>query len=291
MVARKKIIVSASRRTDLPKFYYDWLQKVLSQGMAELSNPIFKEKTYQVNLEPENVHSLVLWSKNFQNVLNSPRHLESYNLYFQYTINNYASFLEPHVPRYTDSLGILAGLLKKYRPEQFNIRFDPIIISTKGEVFPHLHQPEQARLTAFAKLCQDLSLLGMENCRLTTSYISLYGHVRKRLEKTGLDLIHLDATRQKSLLEKMVEIASKYNLQIFSCASPLLEEVPGIKKGHCIDGHLLESLFGDKISKAQDQGQRDACGCTKSSDIGSYHQVCYHGCSYCYQRTNYKFSQ
>ena len=291
MTTKKRIIISASRRTDLPKFYYEWLQKALRQGIVELRNPIFKEKAYHVDVRPENVHSLVLWSKDFQNVLNSPMYLENYNLYFQYTINSYASFLEPHVPGYQDSIKILAGLLKKYRPEQFNIRFDPIIISTRGEIVPTSHQPGLARLTAFTKLCQDLSLLGMENSRLTTSYLTLYNHVKKRLQNTGLELIHLDETKQRLFLERMVEIADRYNLQIFSCASSILEGVPGVKKGHCIDGHLLESLFEGSVSKAKDTGQRASCGCTKSSDIGSYNQGCYHDCIYCYQRTKFTSSQ
>ena len=108
---KMKAVISASRRTDIPAFYYDWLQEVLIKGSVELTNPIYKNKTYTVDLKPENVHSIVLWSKNFENVLKNPMNLENYNLYFQYTVNSYSKVLEPNVPEYKHTLCVLEGLL------------------------------------------------------------------------------------------------------------------------------------------------------------------------------------
>lgn len=282
-----KNVISASRRTDIPAFFYNWLQEALSKGSVELVNPIFQNKTYTVDLRPQSVHSIVLWSKNFENVLKNPRYLENYNLYFQYTINNYSKALEPKVPKYADTLNILEGLLKKYKPEQFNIRFDPIIISLMGEIRPTPNKPGKARLIAFEQLCKDIKTLGMEKCRVTTSYLSMYGHVKNKIEKSGLDIIHLNDKQQIIFFEKMVEIAEAYGISLYSCASPILEQVQGLKKGHCIDGQLLQQLFGGRVKKAKDNGQRIACGCSYSRDIGVYAKStkgmkCLHGCIYCY---------
>lgn len=279
-----KKIVSASRRTDLPRFHYEWLQTVLKKGEAQIVNPRFKDKTYMVDLNPESVHSLVLWSKDFKNVLADPGYTENYNLYFQYTINNYSAVLEPNVPEYRMSVRTLAGLLKKYRPEQFNIRFDPLIISTLGEKDPTPEKPGRARLSAFANLCRDLNSLGMNNSRVTTSHVCLYPHVKKRLMDSGLDMIILDEQKQMMFIERMVEIAAQYSLTLYSCASPVLEKVPGVQPGRCIDGQLLEQLFGGKVSRARDSGQRQACGCCKSVDIGSYDKECRFNCIYCYKQ-------
>lgn len=280
-----KAVISASRRTDIPKFYYDWLQEALHKGKVELTNPLYKTKKYAVDLEPDKIHSLVLWSKDFRNVRQSPRYLENYNLYFHYTINNYSKALEPGVPSYEESLRTLEGLLTRYRPEQFNIRFDPLVISTVGEKNPTPEMPYQARLAAFENLLRDLRALGMNPAtRITTSYLSLYGHVKRRLKaQAELDVRHLQESVIKDLVKIMAEMADKFGFKLYSCASPLLENVPGVEKGHCIDGLLLESLFGEKVSKAKDRGQRESCGCTKSSDIGSYGMVCGHKCVYCYQ--------
>lgn len=282
-----KTIISASRRTDIPAFYYDWLQESLKKGSAEVPNPLFPSKVYSVDLRPESVHSIVLWSKDFSNVAENPGFLENYNLYFQYTINNYSRLLEPNVPSYKDTIRTLWVLLKRYSPECFNIRFDPIIISTKGETEPEYDVPGRARLKAFETLCRDLKALGMEGCKVTTSYISLYGHVKSRLKKSGLDYKDLSVNEQISFFSRMAEIADKYNMPLYSCACPILEKVPGIKRGSCIDGAILESLFGGRVKKSKDKGQRKECGCTCSRDIGIYREdkngmICRHGCVYCY---------
>lgn len=277
-----KNIISASRRTDIPTFYYDWLQEILENKEVVLSNPKFPNSLKLIDLSPENIHSIVLWSKNYKNVLDNPGYLDDYNLYFQYTITNYSKFLEPNVPEYKEHLKTLEGLLKRYKPEQFNIRFDPIIISNKGEINPTPQKPGLARLNSFEQLCSDLKSLGMDNCRLTTSYLSLYGQVKRNIEKFGLDIIHLDEEKQRMFMQRMVEIASKYDREIYTCSNPVFSGIDGVKDGKCIDGDLLSSLFG-KCSKAKDAGQRKSCGCVKSTDIGNYiSQPCKHSCKYCY---------
>lgn len=281
-MTKAKVVVSASRRTDLPRFYYTWLQQVLGTGVVELANPRFPEKRYSVDLRPDKVHSLVLWSKDFSEILAAPGHLTDYNLYFQYTINNYSKLLEPQVPDYRQSIRVLDGLLQNHRPEQFNIRFDPIIISRLGENSPTADEPEKARLTAFMGLCRDIVALGMKSCRITTSYLALYGHVRNRLTRSGVDWIPLARESQVRFFTMMAEIADRYDLMLCACACPALDNVPKLNSGRCVDGYLLESLFGGKVSKARDQGQRKACNCHKSVDIGDYNQKCPGGCSYCY---------
>lgn len=286
---QRKTVISASRRTDLPAFFYDWLQERLAKGNVVLRNPYFQNKSYSVDLRPENVHSIVLWSKDFKNVMLEPGYLNNYNLYFQYTINHYSKILEPNVPEYKDTLSVLEGLLKKYKPQQFNLRFDPVIISQGGEISPSPDNPENARLDAFELLCRDIRALGMEECRVTTSYLSMYGHVRKALEECGVDLVHQNEEEQLSFFRRMLEIAEKYGISLYSCASPLFVQIDGIKKGHCIDGELLEQLFDGRVTRSKDSGQREACGCTRSKDIGNYAfgmdgMRCKHGCRYCYVR-------
>lgn len=284
---KTKLIISASRRTDIPAFYYDWLQTSLAAGWVEVPNPRFPDRKYTVNLNPSDIHSIVLWSKDFSKVLKDSAQLNNYNLYFQYTINNYSKFLEPSVPEYKQSLKTLDGLLVRYKPEQFNIRFDPVIISLMCEPAPTPDAPEKARLLAFEQLCRDLKAIGMDNCRITTSYIALYPHVRKRLADYGIDMVQLTDGELISFFSAMAETAHRFGFTLYSCASPVLEKAAGMKKGHCIDGELLEGLFGGRVRKSKDSGQRPACGCTYSRDIGIYSKdtngmKCLHGCKYCY---------
>ncbi len=285
MAAKLKNIISASRRTDLPRFHYRWLQDVLRAGQAIVANPRFPANAYRVDLRPASVHTIVLWSKDFANILAAPGALTDHNLYFHYTINNYSPRLEPGVPPYAASLRTLEGLLARHRPEQFTIRFDPVIISTGGEHQPTPAKPGRARLAAFETLCRDLAALGMRRCRLVTSYIALYPHVKKRLAADrGLGLVPLAGDALTLFFARLAKIAAAHGLTLHSCASPLLAAVPGLTPGRCIDGALLAALAGEKASLARDGGQRAACGCTKSVDIGGYGQECAFNCLYCYGR-------
>lgn len=281
-----KKIISCSRRTDIPAFYYDWLQNTLKNKTINVQNVLFPEKTYTYDLSPEEVKCIVLWSKNFKNVVNNPGILEDYNLIFNYTITGYSKFLEPNVPEYKDSIKTIESLLNRYKPEQIRPRFDPIILSVQGENNPTPNKIGMARLIQFEKTCKDLSSLGINN--ITYSFVDLYPHVTKRLKQHNFNYLNMDNNLKIMFSKRMVEIACKYNIQLYSCSEQLLEDVDGIQKSHCIDGYLIDSLFPceKKVSKAKDRGQRKACGCCKSLDIGGY-LPCNHNCIYCYQKTKF----
>lgn len=278
-----KQIISCSRRTDIPAFYYDWLQQSLKNKSVSVPNVMFPENVNTYNLSPEEIRCIVLWSKDFKNVVMNPGYLDEYNLIFNYTINGYNKVLEPHVPEYIDSIKTVELMLKKYRPEQIRPRFDPIILSSMGECEPTMDKVGRARLIQFERMCKDLSSLGIDN--ITYSFIDLYGHVVKKLNKINFKHFQLNDELKIKFSERMVEIADKYSVKLYSCASPILETVDGVNKSHCIDGNLIERLFPqkDKVSKAKDPGQRKraGCGCMKSVDIGGY-LPCGHNCSYCY---------
>lgn len=49
--------------------------------------------------------------------------------------------------------------------------------------------------------------------------------------------------------------------------------------------HLEENLYAVINKNNKDRGQRIACGCMKSKDIGEYN-TCPHLCEYCYANTS-----
>lgn len=275
-------IISSSRRTDIPAFYYDWLQECLKNKYAVVKNP-YNKSTYMVDLSCEKVHSICLWSKSFANVLKDPKYLSLYNLYFQFTITGYSKFLEPNVIDTNEAVRQMEQLAQKYSPRQINWRFDPIIFSAEGEKEPTPDNFERARLKVFENLCKDISSFGVNRC--TISFLCLYKKVEQRMKKCNFTYFPPSQQKQIEFVSRLVEIADKYQVTIYTCSSPVIESVPGVKKGHCIDGAYLEELFGKRASRAKDSGQRKECGCTRSKDIGGYdNQSCRHGCVYCYAR-------
>jgi len=273
-------IISCSRRTDIPAFYYDWLQESLKNKYVMAKNP-YNKSTYMVDLSPERVHSICLWSKSFANVLKNPGYLSLYNLYFQFTITGYSKFLEPNVIDTNEALRQMEQLALKYSPKQINWRFDPIILSIKGEKEPTPDNFTRARLKVFEALCRDISSFGVNRC--TISFLCLYKKVEQRMIASKFTYLIPSQQQQMEFVSQLVEIADKYGVTIYTCTSPIIEGVYGVKKGHCIDGAYLEALFGKRTSHAKDAGQRKECGCTRSRDIGAYSgQSCGHGCLYCY---------
>jgi hypothetical protein len=71
---------------------------------------------------------------------------------------------------------------------------------------------------------------------------------------------------------------------MFSCCADYLVN-DRIQKGHCIDGSVIESLFFPEGFSYKEKPTRAQCGCTESSDIGTY-DTCPHGCVYCYANVN-----
>ena len=58
------MILSASRRTDIPAFYGDWLMNRLRAGFLLVRNPRNPRQVSRIDLSPENVDCIVFWTKN-----------------------------------------------------------------------------------------------------------------------------------------------------------------------------------------------------------------------------------
>ena len=54
-----------------------------------------------------------------------------------------------------------------------------------------------------------------------------------------------------------------------------------------MDDEYIERVFGLEVAHTKDPGQRKACGCVVSKDIGMY-DSCLFGCSYCYATTSFE---
>jgi hypothetical protein len=120
----------------------------------------------------------------------------------------------------------------------------------------------------------------------------MYAKFRKRIEKLnqdGLGIFEYDGAANKrfdELMNAFVCTAVDNGMQIQSCAEDFDLTDYGIKPGKCIDDAYITSAFGIEINGRKDPGQRKACGCVVSKDIGMY-DSCLFGCSYCYATGNF----
>ena len=86
-----------------------------------------------------------------------------------------------------------------------------------------------------------------------------------------------------AILEALAKAARDRGLGLQSCAEDFDLEGFGIGRGACIDGALVREVCGKDLEPGRDRGQRPACLCAKSVDIGGY-GPCPAACAYCYAR-------
>ncbi len=275
-----KKVTSASRRTDLVAFFPDWLATAVREEKAVFQGP--SGRTTTVNLSSENVHTFVLWSKNFRNLIENQHGLldalRKYDqLYFHFTITGLGgSEIEPQVPAPAYVIRQLEPLLEiAGRPERISLRFDPIV-----------HWEENDRvmtnLDFFDNLAGVASRLGVTTIR--TSFAQWYGKAKRRAARRGFRFVELPIGDKLGAARRLAEIAAERGLRLYACAQNFLAAVAGVHPSACIDGALLEELHPrrEPVSRREDRTQRPECGCTESLDIGSYTQGCPHSCIYCY---------
>jgi len=273
-------VISASRRTDLVAFFPEWLSSVLKAGKARVYGPA--GHSYTVDLSPESVHTLVLWSKNFANLIKNRSglliSLQKYGqLYLHFTITGLGgSFIEKGAPQPPEAISQLDTLIELVRkPERLSIRFDPVIYWKEDDKL-------KTNLHFFEELAPELSSRGIKDVRF--SFAQWYGKAVKRSAKYGLAYVDPSQEEKKKAALTLSQIARNWNLSLFSCTQNFLCQVPGVRPSACIDGQKLQVLHpgGESVSTKKDRSQRPECRCTESVDIGSYTQFCTHSCLYCY---------
>jgi len=232
-----------------------------------------------VSLHPEKVHSIVLWSKDFSQLLSNAeliRVLESYNLYFLFTITGFGdSIIEPKSPPPFQAVQQMRRLADMFGVERISWRFDPII-------YWRADGRERSNLDFFPRLVEEVAQIGVKRCIL--SFATWYDKCRRRSKPQGIEFIDPDDGRKLESLHSLAELSLACGISLFSCAQDQWLKVPGVKRSHCIDGVLLTELHPkhEPAPSSKDPSQRKQCGCTPSIDIGSYAQTCWNGCRYCY---------
>lgn len=92
------MILSVSRRTDIPNYYSEWFFNRIKEGYLYVRNPMNFHQISKISLSPELVDCIVFWTKNPKPMLNRLIELKDYHYYFQFTLTGYGKNIEPNVP-------------------------------------------------------------------------------------------------------------------------------------------------------------------------------------------------
>jgi hypothetical protein len=262
------MILSASRRTDIPAFYSKWFFKRLEEGRVLVRNPMNHRQVSSVELSHAVIDCIVFWTKDPTAILGKLGLLADYHFYFQITLNAYGRGIERHLPEPEKIIDSFRKLSDMIGSNKTLWRYDPIIITDEMDMDFHCRH--------FGYLAERL---GGYTERCTISFYDRYLKTERNMK--GLDQKEADGTLMTEMAKRLNEIAAKHNIKLYSCCESIDPDETGVMRGSCIDGSLISQIIGKPLKAAKDKNQRVGCGCMESIDIGAYN-TCGFGCRYCY---------
>lgn len=262
------IVVSASRRTDIPAFYADWFYKRWEEGFAYSVNPFNPKQRKKVTLDAEELDGIVFWTRDAGPIIDRLDRLDPVAYYFNITLTPYGEDVEKVFSDKAGTMESIKGIHDKAGPGRVVWRYDPVFFNGRYDMGFH-----KKSFSLFAGALEGL----VETCII--SFVDEYAFAAKRMKKAGIGPV--DVETMCSAASFFREEALSHGITVKSCAEKTLGELMEIEAASCIDIDLLSRISGKKIKYEKDPNQRDACGCATSVDIGTY-DTCPGGCAYCY---------
>ena len=273
------MIISASRRTDIPAFYAEWFMNRIREGYCTVPNPFNPNQVSRISLTPGDVDVVVFWTRFPLPLMPFLKELDErgYRYYFLYTLMDNPRVLEPRSPSYKKALETFQHLSQRIGREKVVWRYDPMVFSTLTTASFHGE--------TYQRIAEDLK---GDTDRSIISLVDIYRKAKKRLallERNGLRFTTPPHEELGKLMKVIATAAQTNGMAIRRCAetpNPVWGDIP---KGKCVDDGLIRRVFGRDVTHQKDSSQRPHCGCVASRDIGMY-DTCLFGCVYCYATTH-----
>lgn len=255
------MIISASRRTDIPSLHTKWFLNRLKEEYVITQNPISKNNFYKIPLNKNIVDIIVFWSKNPNiDFLKEVKDL-GYEFYLHFTITPYNKNIERNIPDKNLLIRNFQIISKLFGKEKIIWRYDPIILNDDFDANYHLNN--------FKNFADSLNGY-TDECIF--SFVQIYSKIKNNIKNINDD-------DKLLLIENMKEISEKNNIKLKSCSQDF--DNIRVEKSACIDKERIQKILGYSIKEKKDKSQRKLCNCIESIDIGIYN-TCTNGCIYCY---------
>lgn len=262
------VIISASRRTDIPAFHSEWLMNRLRAGYVLVRNPVAKNIVYRVDLSRRNVDCIAFITKNPMPLEPHLKEIGSMgHIYtFQVTLTPYGKDLEPGVPFKADINDCCIRIADRIGRDRMTWRYDPVILN--GRIGLDYHRRK------FEMMCGEAS---QWTDRCIISFVDFYSKLSRVAEEGTIRAI---TREEKAAFARMAaRTADEYGMTVTSCCAKEDLSEYGVINRPCMDAATYRSLnIPYEVSSSP---MRERCGCIRSIDIGEY-DTCMHDCVYCY---------
>lgn len=267
------MIITASRRTDIPAFYSTWFLNRLKAGYALMPNPRNPQRLGRVEFSPRTVDCIVFWSKNPAPMLERFSEVDKlgYPFIVHFTLTPYGNEVELRLPLKKTLLETFIELAKRIGRQRIIWRYDPIIIDKRFSSAWHKER--------FAVLCERLHPYAH---RCMISFVDPYKSIAQYFRAVGHE-------EMRSVAAGLSHVANKYGIALSTCAEKIDLTEFGIEHGACVDKKHIEQIIGSRLDIKKDANQREMCLCAEAIDVGAYN-TCPHGCMYCYAVSSSKIA-
>lgn len=268
------MILSVSRRTDIPAFYPRWFMNRVSEKFVYVRNAFNANQISNISINPDVVDCIVFWSKNPAPLLPYLKTIGNiYNnaFYFQYSINGYGKEIEQNIPDIDERIRTFKQIADEYGRLKIVWRYDPIFLSSKYSLDWHVRTYN----LLFSEL-KDYT----DTCVI--SFIDMYTKTIKNIKPYEIRSLNIE--EMNFIASEFSKIVQGSGITIKTCAEGIDLDRYGILHNSCIDRERIEKIVGCKLKVKQDN-QRAYCQCIECADIGQYN-TCQHGCKYCYANFN-----
>lgn len=144
------MILSVSRRTDIPNYYSEWFYNRIKEGFLYVRNPMNAHQISEIKITPDVVDCIVFWTKNPLPMMKRLNEIKDYNYYFQFTLTGYGNDVEVNLPnKKTEMIPVFQELSEKIGKQKVIWRYDPIFFSDR--------YTKEYHLKAFKSIAEALS--------------------------------------------------------------------------------------------------------------------------------------
>jgi hypothetical protein len=280
-------IISASRRTDIPRYFAKFFAERRRAGYVQFRNAFGGKGS--ASLREEDVIGYLFWTRFAGPFADNLRALrgEGVPYVFQYTITGYGRDLEPHTPSTARAIEDFRSVSDQLPdPACIQWRYDPVIVSDTYDVGWHLE--------SFARIAGQLAHATRV---VNTSLIEPYLKTIRRVADPTAHYREIDLNRHKAaakrypnllqagesvhqLLRGLTNIASEHSMELRACSNPEL----GLPAAQCCSAEMF-APYGEQLkpelADLRLKPSRESCHCLETVDIGM-DNTCLSGCRYCY---------
>ena len=268
------LIISASRRTDIPAFFSTWWMHRVREGQVLVRNPRNPRHVMEVSLLPDDVLAVVYWSRDYGRLIPHLPELDERGLRpcFHLTLTGYGPPLELRGPPEQVVLKQFEQLAARYGPDRTVWRYDPIVLGSRHSRTFHENQ--------FARLAKSLAPFVR---RCVISFLDPYPSTRRELasiEAKGIERFDSPPSEmRRRLAANLVALGLDFGIVVNACCESDIADV--VAPARCIDADWIRSFAPADDVAFRPMATRKGCGCVFARDVGAYH-TCGHGCVYCY---------